>query len=69
MDADGSNQRLLTNTNADDLEPSWSPDNQHILFASRRDGHFEIYMMNADGSDQRRLTNNPSWDDSPAWQP
>jgi len=40
-----------------------------IVFASQRDGNFEIYTMNADGSNPTRLTNN-SWDDwAPVWSP
>jgi Tol biopolymer transport system component len=27
-----------------------------IAFVSKRDGNWEIYVMNADGSNQRRLT-------------
>src|SRR5512136_1094762 len=40
-----------------------------IVFASKRDENYEIYVMNADGTDQQRLTNNPSEDGRPAWSP
>jgi Tol biopolymer transport system component len=40
-----------------------------IAFVSKRDGNFEIYVMNADGSDQRRLTHNDADDWAPAWSP
>jgi TolB protein len=36
---------------------------------SRRDGNWEVYVMNADGSGQRRLTRNAAADASPAWSP
>ena len=40
-----------------------------IAFESKRDGNYEIYVMNGDGSEQTRLTNN-QWDDfNPAWSP
>ncbi|HBB98996.1 MAG TPA: hypothetical protein DC054_26765, partial [Blastocatellia bacterium] len=36
---------------------------------SRRDGNFEVYVMNADGSNQTRLTNNPEQDSDAKWSP
>ena len=83
MDADGKNQRRLTNHLADDDSPSWSPDGKRIAFVSKafesdRDGevHFrdgrptsEIYVMDVDGGNPQNLTLNPGRDFSPAWSP
>jgi serine/threonine protein kinase len=55
MNADGTDQRRLTQNNALDVSPAWSPDGSKIAFASEREG-FDIYLMNADGTQQRRLT-------------
>ena len=67
MDADGKNQRRLTNNPADDDWPSWSPDGQWIACVSDRDGNKEIYVMDVDGKNPRNLTNNPARDWHPDW--
>jgi Tol biopolymer transport system component len=66
MDADGSNQKKITDRG---MDPSWSPDDKQIAFASKRDGIFQIYAMNADGSNVRRLTKHNAEDSNPAWAP
>ena len=43
MNADGSNQRNLTNNLAEDNEPNWSPDGRKIAFTSDRTGSNEVY--------------------------
>ena len=76
MDADGGNQRNLTNNPNNDSSPSWSPDGKRIVFASDRDGNrdgnrgnYEIYVMDADGNNQQRLTDNDFYDGGPSWSP
>jgi Tol biopolymer transport system component len=69
MNADGSEQKRLTNNPASDMKSSWSPDGKKIAFHSDRDGNYEIYVMNADGSEQKRLTDNPADDMNPSWSP
>ena len=78
MDADGGNQRRLTNHPDKDWHPTWSPDGKRIAFVSNRDGHvhfrhgwpvYEIYVMDADGGNPQNLTNNPDDDRYPAWSP
>jgi TolB protein len=45
----------LTDNNANDGAPTWSPDGRFIAFLSDRDGVWAIWVMNADGSNQRKL--------------
>jgi Tol biopolymer transport system component len=60
----------LTNDNAIDLRPAWSPDNRSIAYQSNRgSGAFHIYVMSADGSDQRALTQGGTDDRHPVWTP
>ena len=72
MDADGGNQRNLSNNPNKDSSPSWSPDSKRIAFSSWKPEDWEgieIYVMDTDGDNQRKLTNNRHPDDSPVWSP
>jgi TolB protein len=80
-DVDGSNRRRLTDNNASDGFPAWSPDGKRIAFASNRAESApcfydecagfttELYVMDADGSDVRRLTETDDQELSPSWSP
>ncbi len=72
MDADGGNERRLTENRNNDWHPVWSPDGRRIAFSSYKPGNWdgiEIYVMGADGGNERRLTKNLRADDSPSWSP
>ena len=49
MNADGGNVRRLTNHNAWDYVPSWSPDSRFIAFASKRDDNRDVYVIEGFG--------------------
>jgi TolB protein len=60
----------LTQHDANDREPAWSPDGLQITFASDRAGNYEIYTMNLDGSDVQRVsTNDYNEDRYPQYMP
>ena len=67
---DGSNVTRLTDDDANDLYPGWSPDGEKIALSSNRVSgeNYEIYVMNADdGSNVTRLTDDDADDREPEW--
>ena len=69
---DGSDYRRLTNHEALDSNPAWSPDGNRIAFFSNRENaRGAIYTMAADGSDVRGMTPQSLYvlQESPLWSP
>ncbi|MEO7157671.1 MAG: hypothetical protein ABI039_08925, partial [Vicinamibacterales bacterium] len=79
---DGSGLKQLTHARGNDAHMGWSPDGEHIVFASTRMGfkdeatytdapqpYGEIFVMRADGSHLEQLTDNQWEEGTPAWQP
>jgi Tol biopolymer transport system component len=71
MNADGSDQRNLTENLASDTTPTWLPDGVTIGFSSDRDGDQDIYEMSSvDGSGLvNRSTSNSTDLSWPSWSP
>lgn len=69
VNPDGSLPLNLTNNEARDVFPAWSPDASKITFSSDRAeaGNADIYVMNADGSGVKRLTDAPGEDRGTSW--
>ncbi|MEO7538864.1 MAG: winged helix-turn-helix domain-containing protein, partial [Pyrinomonadaceae bacterium] len=56
INADGGEQRQLTNSPLDDLDAVVSPDGNSMFFASNRTGETQVWRMKVDGSDQKQIT-------------
>jgi TolB protein len=73
MDADGSNQRQVTDVGGANFAPYWHPDGNRILWSSNHhdpDGRdFEIYMINLDGTGMERITHSEGFDGFPVFSP
>ena len=69
MNADGSGSVQLTEDNAEDHAPTWSPDGSRIAFTSYRSPQGVIHMINGDGSGLWRITLDEYSNLQPAWSP
>lgn len=73
MDADGSNQRQVTDVGGANFAPYWHPDGDKILWSSNHHDpagrDFEIYMINLDGTGLERITHSEGFDGFPVFSP
>lgn len=73
MDADGSNQRQVTDVGGASFAPYWHPDGDRILFSSNHHDpsgrDFDIYLMNLDGTGLQRITHADGFDGFPVFSP
>lgn len=66
---DGSGQKTLAGSSADDIHPTWGPDDSWVAFSSNRTGNFEIYLTHIETDTLIQLTDHPAADIYPAWNP
>jgi TolB protein len=59
----------LTSAPFDDITPAVSPDGSRIAFSSRRNGFWDLYLMELPGGDLTKLTDTPAYDGAPTWSP
>ncbi len=69
MNADGTNLRRITFSDAIDTEPFFTPDGQSIYFTSDRGGSPQIYRMPAGGGEPVRVTFEGDYNVSPRVSP
>ncbi|MCK5680824.1 PD40 domain-containing protein [bacterium] len=63
----GQSLRRLTNSQASQASPCWSPDNSQIAFVSDRSGTPHIYVTAVTGGPWRRLTKQDAYNADPDW--
>jgi TolB protein len=69
MDLRSKQMRQITNVDAINTAPSYSPDGSQITFESDRGGTQQIYVMGADGSGQNRISFGKGRYSTPVWSP
>jgi TolB protein len=69
MDLRSRNTMRLTDSNAIDTSPSYSPDGNQVVFTSDRGGRAQIYKMNADGTNPQRISFGDGTYSTPVWSP
>jgi len=70
MRADGSERRNLSeDTTANEGVAAFSPDAQHVVFRSARNGRFDLYWSKRDGTDMKALTNDEARENFPVFAP
>lgn len=73
MNADGSNQRQISNLGGANFGPSWTPDGKRIVFSSNhrnpRSGNFDLYLVDRDGSNLEQITFDEAFDGFPMFSP
>ncbi len=73
MNADGSNNKQITNLGGANFGPSWTPDGQHIIFSSNhknpRSRNFDLFIVKMDGTGIEQVSTNPEFDGFPMFSP
>src|SRR6202162_2015451 len=72
MNIDGTDVVRLTTGEGDAVNPSWSPDGQHIAFSWTRGyepGNFNIFVMDVASRNVVQLTQGAGRNENPSWAP
>ncbi len=74
---DGTDERRLTGTTADESFPTWSPGGSWIVYSAstgewntaENSQTYEVYVLDVGGTNVRQLTHNTAYDGNPRWSP
>src|SRR5215203_246456 len=66
---DGGGRLQLTNNNAGNYQPAYSPNGKRIAYVGFDGNDSEIYTINASGGGKRQLTDNDTGDFYPSYSP
>lgn len=66
---DSAQWRQLTQGYAPARAPALSPDGSRLAFQSRKDGNWEIYVLDLNTGSITRLTKDTAYDGAPSWSP
>lgn len=69
MDWDGSNQRRITRHNGLSILPSWSPDNERMVYTSFASGTSDMYIINRRGGGRIKLSTKLNLNTSATFSP
>ena len=73
MNADGSDQRQITNLGGANFAPFFTPDGRRIIFASNhtnpRGRAFDLYLVSLDGTGLEQVTTHAEFDSFPMFSP
>jgi len=59
----------LTSNAWDDITPALSPDGDKLAFSSRRNGFWDLYLLDLGDGNLTRLTDSLEYDAAPSWSP
>jgi TolB protein len=73
MNADGSDQRQITQLGGANFAPFFAPDGRRIIFSSNhktpRSRNFDLYLVNLDGTGLEQVTTHGEFDGFPMFSP
>ena len=61
--------KRITNPASDDIEPAINPNGSTIAFSSKRNGYWDIYLLNMSDGSLQKLTDSPEYEGHPSWSP